>query len=219
MKNPDWKYTANLLKRRWLSSKSFEIIISRPEGFIFDPGQRISLNLGEYEREYSVVSAPNETNLTLCIRNVTGGRVSDFLSTAEMGAPLTLDGPHGYFTYKPSVRTAIFVATGTGVAPFCSMAGAGTAGFTILHGVRSHRDLYYSDRFKRSARTYVPCLTDSEKMPSNAFQGKVTAYLSRHLPPASYDFYLCGRSEMIRDVTHLVDDRFPDSLVYTEMFY
>jgi hypothetical protein len=34
-----------------------------------------------------------------------------------------------------------------------------------------------------------------------------------------YDFSLCGREEMIRDVILLVDQRFPDSLVYTESFY
>jgi hypothetical protein len=56
-------------------------------------------------------------------------------------------------------------------------------------------------------------------MPPDAFRGNVTEYLEQHLTPGAYDFYLCGRSEMIRDVTHLIDIRFPESLVFTELFY
>jgi len=208
-----------LLKRQWLSNKSFEIIISVPPKFAFEPGQRIRLRLGEYEREYSIVSAPGVPEVALCIRFVTGGKLSVLLSVAETGTPLTVDGPYGYFTYKPSPRPAVFVATGTGIAPFCSMARSGVSGFTLLHGVSLPEDLYYSAQLRPSARRYIPCLTAAENLPANSFRGKVTDYLEQHLPPAAYDFYLCGRSEMIRDVTLLIDERFPESLVYTELFY
>ncbi len=36
---------------------------------------------------------------------------------------------------------------------------------------------------------------------------------------ASYDLYLCGRQEMIRDATLMADERFPGSLVFSEFFY
>ena len=254
-------YAAVLLKRQWLSHKSFEITISTPSGFEFEPGQRIRLSRSGHEREYSIASAPKESDLNLCIRNVTGGKVSGFLSTADIGTSLSIHGPYGYFTYKTSPRPAVFVATGTGIAPFCSMARSGITDFTLLHGVRLPEDLYYATQFQQSARAYVPCLTEStttrtaggldfsatggkrqgrkvsqslrvapgakhpvwktqpNKLPANAFNGKVTEYLKKHLPPAVYDFYLSGRREMIRDVTLLIDERFPDSLVYTEMFY
>ena len=145
--------------------------------------------------------------------------MSGLLSAAEIGKPFTIDGPYGYFTYKPSIRPAVFVATGTGIAPFCSMARAGVSGFTILHGVRLPEDLYYLDQFKHSAAKYVSCLTEAKTPPPDAFKGNVTTYLDKHLPGSTYDFYLCGRREMIRDVTLLIDDRFPGSLIYTEMFY
>jgi hypothetical protein len=47
----------------------------------------------------------------------------------------------------------------------------------------------------------------------------VTDYIRNRLPPRTYDFYLCGRQDMIRDVTLLVDERFDGSLVYSEIFY
>jgi benzoate/toluate 1,2-dioxygenase reductase subunit len=51
------------------------------------------------------------------------------------------------------------------------------------------------------------------------FYGRVTEYLEKQLSLDSYDFYLCGRQEMIRDVTAVVDERFPKSLIYTEVFF
>lgn len=208
-----------LRERRWLSDKSFEIILSLPPQFEFQPGQRISLRSGELERDYSVVSAPGESVLTLCIRRVAGGRVSTLLSVVNIGSSLLINGPYGYFTYKPSPRPAVFIATGTGIAPFCSMARSGISGFTLLHGVSLTDDLYYSSLFQQAAKKYVACLKHSRKIPANAFGGSVVAYLQKHLEPQAYDFYLCGRREMIRDVTLLIDERFPESLVYTELFY
>jgi benzoate/toluate 1,2-dioxygenase reductase subunit len=212
-------YTAALLKRQWLSDRSFEIILSLPPQFTFQPGQRICLSLAGHERDYSIVSAPGESELALCIRCVAGGKVSALLSVIDIGSSLLISGPYGYFTYKPSPRPAVFIATGTGIAPFCSMARSGLSGFTLLHGVSRTDDLYYSSLFQKSAKKYVPCLTKNRKLPANAFKGNVAAYLQGHLEPKAYDFYLCGRREMIRDVTLLIDERFPESLVYTELFY
>jgi benzoate/toluate 1,2-dioxygenase reductase subunit len=212
-------YTATLLKRKWLSKKTFEIFLSLPPAFTFKAGQRISLSLDAHERDYSIVAAPDESELFLCIRKVAGGKLSALLSVADIGTSLLVNGPCGYFTYKPSPRPAVFVATGTGIAPFCSMARSGISGFTILHGVGLPDDLYYASQLRQSARRYIPCLSEAKELPANAFPGKVTEYLARYLTPGAYDFYLCGRSEMIRDVTLLIDGRFPDSLVYTELFY
>ena len=212
-------YTAILLKRRWLSDKVFELILSVPPQFKFRPGQRICLRIGPHERDYSIASAPGESTLALCIRSVAGGRVSALLSIVDIGSSLSASGPHGYFTYKPSPRSAVFIATGTGIAPFCSMARSGISGFTLLHGVSSEDDLYYMALFQQAARKYVPCLTEARKLPANAFKGNVTEFVQQHLESGAYDFYLCGRREMIRDVTLLIDERFPESLLYTELFY
>ena len=212
-------HTASLEDRKWLSKKTFEISLRPPPGFKFKPGQRVSLNLDQHERDYSIASAPQESKLMLCIRNVSGGKLSNYLGTADIGASLSMGGPFGYFTYKSSVRPAVFVATGTGVAPFRSMARSGVCGYTLLHGVSSPADLYYASLFQQGADTYIPCLSDAQNLQADYFQGTVTQYLARQFKSGSYDFYLCGRREMIRDVTLLIDERFPNSLVYTELFY
>ncbi len=212
-------YSVPLVGRRWLSKKTFEITLSQPPGFKFKPGQRISLQVEQDERDYSIASAPEEPDLRFCIRNVSGGKLSNFLSTADIGTDLSMSGSFGYFTYKSSDNRAVFVATGTGVAPFRSMARSGVCGYSLLHGVGSAADLYYASLFQQNADTYMPCLSDIKNTPDDFFQGTVTQYLAQQLKSGLYDFYLCGRREMIRDVTLLIDDRFPDSRVYTELFY
>jgi benzoate/toluate 1,2-dioxygenase reductase subunit len=212
-------YSTKLLKRRWLSRKTFEIILSRPRSFAYKPGQRIGLMVNDQERDYSLVSSTQDSELALCIRRVAAGILSPLLSTIDIDTPLSFTGPHGYFTFKPSPLQAVFVATGTGIAPFCSMARSGVAGFILLHGVSRPDDLYYALIFKNAAKAYVPCLSQKTIGSADAFKGRVTEYLEHHLPPTPYEFYLCGGREMIRDVTLLIDERFPGSLVYTELFY
>ena len=212
-------FVARILSRRWLSPTTFELTLERPAGFDFQPGQRVRLGSGPNERDYSIAAAPGDPEVVLCIRRVAGGEVSAWLSTAGIGTELRGSGPHGYFTFKPSPRPAIFVATGTGVAPFVSMARAGTKGFTLLHGVKRAEDLFYRDLLTASAQRYIACLTQDAPADPDVFAGRVTRHLERQVPPGAFDFYLCGRREMIRDVTWLIDDRFCGSRVYSEIFY
>ena len=212
-------YASELIERRWLSNKTFEITLSKPEHFEYLSGQCLRLIHDGVERDYSLVTAPTDPNLALCIRNIQGGILSPGLSKAPVGSRFNFNGPHGYFTFRPSTRPAVFVATGTGLAPFVSMARSGVTGFTLLHGVTSTADMYYASVIQSTAKHYIPCLSETDKSSVEFFQGRVTDYLQQNLTPGRYDFYLCGRREMIRDVTFLVDERFAGSFIFTEVFY
>ena len=215
-------FRAELLSRRWLSNITFEIEMTRPPSFNFHPGQSIRIVDQKLERDYSLVSDPVSPTLSLCIRNVQEGSLTPLLATAKVGSSISFTGPHGYFTFRPSNRPPVFIATGTGVAPFVSMVRSGVTGFSLLHGVPVSSELYYESLFRTAAKRYVPCLSglpSESTKPDHAFQGRVTDYLEKKFPPDMFDFYLSGRIEMVRDVTHLVDERFSGSLVYTEIFY
>ncbi len=212
-------FTTELIGSRWLSKDSFEITLTKPKSFGYLPGQWIRLIHLGVERDYSLVSAPADPNLALCIRKVAGGMLSPDLSNAAVGSQFSFNGPHGYFTFRPSARPAIFVATGTGLAPFVSMARSKVTGFILLHGVKTASDIYYKSEFKSAVKQYLPCVSVTDRVSNDHFHGRVNDYLRNHLAPGQYDFYLCGRREMIRDVTLLVDEKFPGSLIFTETFY
>ena len=215
-------YKTQLLSRRWISEDAFEIRFSRPLTFEFVPGQRVRFMQDAVERDYTPVSSPKEEGIDFLVKSVKGGLFSSALASAQEGAPFGFTGPHGYFRFYPSERLPVFVATGTGIAPFVSMAKAGVKDVILLHGVRRFLDLYYEPLLRKTAKLYVPCLSavkDPREGVPGAFAGRVTGYLSSQLGPGAYDFYLCGNADMIRDVILLVDQGFPDSRVYTETFY
>ncbi len=214
--------TTELLKRHWLSKNTFEIQLSRPASFAFEAGQTIRFIHRSIERYYSLLSAPDDPFLSLCIYHVPEGQFSPILADAEIGARFKFSGPHGYFTFKPSSRPAVFAASGTGIAPFVSMSRTGVTGFLMLHEAQRVEDLHYKDTIEKAASDYVACLTQaapSDASMSGAFSGDAASYLMKNLKPGTYDFYLCGEREMIRGVTLLVDEHFAGSHVYTEVFY
>ena len=212
-------FPTELIDRRWISKRIFEIKFRKPPSYIIRPGQRICIYYQTMGRDYTPVSAPGDPEITFCIRKVDSGKFSPVLSAAEIGTRFDISKPGGYFTFKPSRSAPVFVATGTGIAPFCSMVRSGITGFTLLHGVDSPQDLYYQSKLESVTDRYIPCISGEYSSSSEYFRGRVTDYLKTHLPPAIYDFYLCGRREMIREVTWLVDERFPGSLLYSELFY
>ncbi len=212
-------YSKPLIERHWLSKKAFEIVLERPADFNFQPGQRIQIFHEDIERDYSLSSAPSDRNLALCIRNIEGGAMSSFLGSMDIGSQIAFSGPFGYFTFQSLERKPVFVATGTGIAPFCCMLRSRISEVTLLHGVRNRQELYYASEIQKLAKHYVACLSEAPTQNMAYYNGRVTDYLQKELPPGIYDFYLCGGGEMVRDVILLVDERFPGSYIYTEPFY
>lgn len=214
--------TTELLKRRWLSDSAFEVEFSRPQDFHFKAGHTVQLSYQEESRYYSLASAPDDPNLLLCVNLIEKGYFSSLLASSHIGLKFELSGPHGYFTFSPSPRPPVFIATDTGIAPFVSMVKAGMSGFTLLHGARHPKELYYQDLLREAARKYLPIVWDTAEKNHAAndfFHGKMVNSLAQHLKPGCYDFYLCGWQNMVKDVTHLIDAHFPDSHVYTEVFF
>jgi benzoate/toluate 1,2-dioxygenase reductase component len=208
--------STRVLGNRALSESAFEVQVDRPAGFSFEAGQSIRVFSGNEGRDYSLAGSPSAANLVLVVRRMEGGAVSPALVSAAPGAAFDFTGPHGLFTLKPSPRPVILVGTGVGIAPFLSMAHGGS-GFTLLHGARSIDELFYRKELEGAADVYVPCL--SRESSAGCFHGRVTEWARKQLPPGSYDFYLCGGRHMVRDMILLVDERFPGSRVYTEIFF
>jgi benzoate/toluate 1,2-dioxygenase reductase component len=202
----------------WLTENVFEVGFRRPEGFRFVPGQKIRLANIDTSREYTLVNHPDALELTICIRHVAAGCFSPLLARARIGDSYVMSSASGFFTYQSRTRPAVFIATGTGIAPFLAFVRAGARGFYLLQGARTERDLLYRDEVSGAAGEYIPCLSASESH-GLLRSGHVTNYLEDHLPAEIYDFYLCGNGNMVRDAMRIIDRSFPDSRVYVETFF
>lgn len=216
------EYILEVAERHWLTEQTFEIRFVRPPGFEYLPGQKVGFVDGTLRRDYTMLGPVTADHLSFCVRLVPGGRFSPRLAAARRGDRFAVTAPFGFFTFAPSSRQAVWVATGTGIAPFTAFARDGARGFDLLHGVRSHRGLYYREELAGAARCYRPCISgslpDDYDGPAH-FQGRVGDGLLAGWPPGDYDFYLCGRGEMIRDLLDIIDSRYEGAHVHTERFY
>lgn len=212
-------YSVTVLKKTCITGQVMELTCTRPDGFSFRAGQKVLLQKDGCSREYTLAGGPCG-DLVFCIKLVPGGKMSELLSLLAVGDFLTMSDAYGFFVHRPG--SSVFIATGTGVAPFVAYALSGVTDYIILHGVKAEAELYYRDVLENGARKYVACLSSADKnvqKPDCLFQGRVTLYLKTCLPYANYDFYLCGNGDMIRESLHIIDNKFPESKVFTEIYF
>lgn len=131
----------------------------------FTPGQfaMIGLHVGgkPIRRSYSIASAPNGAYVELAVKKQEHGLFSKYAQTMESGEQVTLHGPFGnHFLFEPSTadaqRTMVFIAGGSGIAPFRSMlhaaAAAGYAGkMVLLYSVRTRQDIIFEEELSKLA--------------------------------------------------------------------
>jgi len=139
-------------------------------GFDYAAGQFISAvavdGRGKTQtRAYSIASAASENRFDLCVNRVEGGFFSNYLCDLAVGDTVQVHGPHGNFTLRSPLTDAIFVATGTGIAPMRAFtqwlfpeqgehAGEDRSQgrqFWLVYGTRYDSELYYRDYFDRIA--------------------------------------------------------------------
>ena len=190
-----------------LSETSFglRVKLAKPVGFL--PGQYVNVSVpgAGVHRSYSFSSAPGATEATFLIRNLPGGIMSSYLSDrAQPGDALTLTGPMGTFYLRPIERAQLWLAGGTGLAPFLSMleqvAEQGSDHpITLYYAVTRAADLVELDRVTELAETIgnvtvVTVLAEGE----HARTGFVTDHLTADdLCDGAADVYLCGPPPMV----------------------
>jgi ferredoxin/flavodoxin---NADP+ reductase len=184
---------------RKLTGSAFVISMPRCR-FTFRPGQHISVSIkGDYQsREYSIYSGNNDEALEILIKEVEGGYFSPKLKNLKTGDYLEVHGPFGKFGIdqkKLDTHRHVFIASGTGIAPFHSMVKSLPGlDYQIIHGVRYPSEAYEKEHYEEGR--YILCTT---RDPQNNFHGRVTDYLKLNDFSANTAFYLCGNSDMIFD--------------------
>src|SRR5580704_6873471 len=122
-------FTARLIRSTALSefTKYLEFEMQSVSRFGFVAGQWLSFKTNEpsgeeITRAYSIASPPGEDNrFALCLNRVLDGFMSNFLCDMKTGDEVACSGPFGDFILRPPMRDTVFIATGTGIAPFRSM--------------------------------------------------------------------------------------------------
>jgi ferredoxin-NADP reductase len=95
----------------------------------------------------------------ITIRRLSDGQLSPRLCDAELGQEFDVKGPFGVFTYPPGTFSdLLFVAGGTGVAPFRAMIRhiedtGGAEKVRMLYSVRTPEDVIYGEELAQWEKT------------------------------------------------------------------
>jgi ferredoxin/flavodoxin---NADP+ reductase len=182
-------------------------------------------------RAYSIASASVERRyVEFYITLITSGQLTTRLFALKHGSRVFL-GPKasGVFTLDrtPPGKTAVLIATGTGLAPYVSMLRTilqheTARKFVVLHGARYSWDLGYRGELETLARlrpnfTYIPSITRPDqdqhflgrigRIQAILEQGALEKDAGVKLDPEHADVFLCGNPEMIRIVTGMLETK------------
>lgn len=197
-------------------NKGFHFKLLDGKALEYLPGQFVQvyvpLPYGKIKRtSYSIASPPRENQgFELCVTLVDGGKSSGFLHSLKVGDKVEIMGPLGKFTMPvPVPRDTVFIATGSGVAPFRSMIGnlldnKTNRNLYLINGNRYDDDIIYKTEWDDLASRYnnfkvLFTLSRPEKWtgPKGYVQDKIGEFIP---DPKEKDFYICGLNRMITDV-------------------
>lgn len=191
----------------------FTLALEEPDSLSFLPGQYVKVSVPgtEQSRAYSFSSRLNDGRIDFLVRNIPGGVMSTYLSEqATPGDQLTIHGPSGAFYLRDLNRPAMFLAGGTGLAPFLAMLdhlhdkGDSTPPIRLLYGVTRDADMVEVGKLEEFAAA-LPNFTFDVCVADTASTADRKGFVTDHLGPEDFqggdsDVYLCGPPPMVEAV-------------------
>ena len=212
------------------------------EPFPFDPGQYATLGLLGPEkliqRPMSISSSADDlSEYEFFIRRVEHGALTPLMWERGVGDAINIKGPKGKFLLQPDGRRCLFVASGTGLAPFISMietlrGRSESRDVVLLHGVSYDHDLAWREQLTELADgggfplRYIGTVSRPQSCPdwtgcTGRVEAIVEAQLDEHgLDPQNTTIYLCGNPEMVSAVEEIAAGRgFAPEQVRKELYW
>ncbi len=189
--------------------------------FDFKPGQVIAVasTPNDEPRLYSIASGKNKNYLGILFDIKHDGYLTPQLATLKTGDTIYISEPFGKFLCEQ--KPAMWIATGTGIAPFISLTESDNyQNTTLVHGARTLDSFFFEDLFVKSLKDNYKrfCTTEEGE---GIYHGRLTTYLKQQNNlPADYKYYLCGNSQMIIDVREiLIEKGVPFDHIIAEIYF
>ncbi len=211
-KQPRGFHALQISNVRHLCGDTVEITFDIPAGlsseYYFIPGQyvnvAITINNKEERRSYSLSSSPKE-GLTIAIKKVDGGIVSNYLfDNAKTGDELWVSQPEGSFVLPSDAKNVVAFGAGSGITPILSIAKAydKEGAFRLFYGNRDEEHILYHQELTSLEKVYTTYLLSREEI--DGFEkGRIdkdfmSGLIRTDLSLLKADAYLiCGPEEMI----------------------
>jgi ferredoxin-NADP reductase len=210
----------SVLEVESLTQTTIRLRVERPDIEIV-AGQCFNIGLpGEsINREYSMYSDASADYVDFLVKVIDNGCLTPLLARLQSLDKVELHGPYGEFKlWNPTNKEAkyVFIATGTGIAPFHSFIETyPKIDYQIIHGVRFPDEAYHASHYLKSR--YESCVSQNAKnLPSR----RVTDHIMQNPINSESIVYLCGNRNMITDTFQILRDQgVPGDNLFTEVFF
>jgi len=240
--------TLKIATTRPLTDDAFAVTFEVPpqlrERFCFEHGQYLTLRVWidgvELRRSYSICSAVGDPSLTIAIKRITGGCVSNYAHEHFCaGVGVDVAPPAGEFTTPLDPgrsRRYLCIAAGSGITPILSiiktvLACEPKSRVTLLYGNRRTATMMFREELGFVKNAYLDRfqwlnVMSREHQDAAVLNGRIDnrkgAELSRHLLAIrSFDeFFLCGPEAMVSEVSRgLRREGIDEAHIHYELFH
>lgn len=183
-------------------------VLSFKRDFEFIAGQVVAIDVTDdaQPRLYSIASGEKDELVEILFDEQPKGKLTPKLSKLKKGDTIYVSEPFG--TFNCGDEKAWWIAAGTGIAPFVSMARSGLGVHKMLiHGGRKDENFYFADYLQKELTySYIRCC--SQQQETINYKGRLTKWLkNQHELPLDIKYYLCGSADMVVQVRDILISR------------
>jgi ring-1,2-phenylacetyl-CoA epoxidase subunit PaaE len=214
------------------NSIRFEIPDELRDAFAFKAGQHLTMRAeiggDEVRRNYSLCTAPDETDWMVTVKRIADGVFSNWVGdTLKVGDTIEVMPPHGSFTTEFNAtarRHVVGIAGGSGITPVMSLLrtllkSEPESSFTLLYGNRDSSSIIFLEELAKLKDRYIDRLElyhflDQEEGDVELFNGMLNRErvddAIEHLVPDAADvdgWFICGPGPMMDAAESSLIDR------------
>jgi cytochrome-b5 reductase len=217
-------HQATLLMSGFVTHDTRRLVLSRPEGLAFEPGQGVELAIDDPKwrdqgRPFTPTSLAEDRVLELTIKRYPQrDGVTTALHGLAPGTAVTLSDPFGTIAYR---GPGVFIAAGTGITPFLAIlrrlaADDALAGHSLFFSNKSEQDVICGPELEHYLGERCLFTFTREHQPGHAAKHIDAGFLAGHVQDLDQYFYVCGPEGFVEAVNRnlLTIGADPDRLVY-----
>lgn len=214
------EYTEHkVIEVRAINDDLFELVVDR-NGMKFTPGDCVAIyTTDEKSRPYSIASGSAENELRFVIREMAGGEVSPWLMKQKPGELIRITPPFGWFRPGQDIGDDLFVflATGTGIAPFLSYVQTfEKAPELCLYGIRHEADAIGLFNLQERCPTHLAVSREKTRH----HHGRITDLFGKLPMSGNVHYYCCGLESMVNEAAEwLQRNGIGLSKIHREVFF
>lgn len=219
-------HEATLLMTEFVTHDVQRLLLTRPEGLDWQPGQGVELFIDNDEwrdegRPFTPTSLPNDQLLEFTTKRYPNGDgMTVALHALKPGAGLKLSDAFGSITYQ---GPGTFIAAGTGVTPFLGIlrrlaADDALDGHKLLLTNKGERDVICEKELKHYLGDHCVLTFTREHQPDHQGQHIDAGFLKSHLSTLDGRFYVCGPDAFVESINDQLKTLGvqPEQLVYEQ---